>query len=514
MTLKHKPLILTILVLFAGCDDKRKTGDDSPPPLARGLDISEIALYQSIKIPLMADGQEAADRPVPIINRRDAVMRVFVTRQPEWQPRTVSAIVEFNSLAADLEPLQVDAFVDFDSVDENLDTTINIEIPGEYMLIDSGYTISLREFEDEDEESADDEDEEIELAGNSDGAMWPPEETAGVGGEDAGGPLRLVLVPVRYNADDSGRLPDTSEEQLQLYRDRFYSMYPVDEVEVTTTDPIDWGTAIDAMGTGWDQLLSRIQMLRSELGADAKEYYYGIFAPEATFAAFCGAGCVTGLSYLVTSSAASGMRAGIGIGYTGIISVDTAVHEVGHLHGREHTPCGLGGQPSDSNFPSDAAHQEADIGVWGLDVINMALKSPSDTKDFMSYCQPIWGSDYTYNGLFERVKSVNALESKGKSDASDMSDMSDGSDMSDEQWISVSIGLDGALNRGPVLSSADFSRDETMRVELLDAAGNIVEISDGFFNPYGDRVGGLVVFPPPGEEAASVRLPEHGRLEI
>jgi hypothetical protein len=485
-------LFVTFCVFLAGCGDERKSSADSLPQLVRGLDIEGIALYQSVKVPIMEQGQEVTSRPVPVINGKDSILRIFVTRQPEWRARKVSARVEVESLLADLEPLEVEIHVDFDSTDENLETTLNIDIPGKYMLIDSGFSVSLYEVEDED---GDDGESEIEIAGNSDSAVWPLEGKAAFGGDDAGGPLKIVLVPVRYNADGSGRLPDTSEEQLKLFRDRFYTIYPVDEVDVGVVDPIDWDTALTAMGVGWDQLLSRIQTLRNDLGADPKEYYYGIFTPADTFAAFCGMGCVTGLSYLVTSATASGMRAGIGIGYNGIISVDTSIHEMGHLHGREHSPCGLGGQPSDPNFPSDAAHQEADIGVWGLDVINMALKSPSEVKDFMSYCQPIWASDYTYAGLFERVQAVNALQSMHQAPRLD------------DRWLSVSIGLDGALHRGPELSSLDFSREEQTQVELLDASGQVVETVDGFFNPYGDRNGGLVVFPEPSEDVAFMRLP-------
>jgi hypothetical protein len=36
----------------------------------------------------------------------------------------------------------------------------------------------------------------------------------------------VVLVPVRYDADQSGRLPDVTSEQLQRYEDILMAYYP------------------------------------------------------------------------------------------------------------------------------------------------------------------------------------------------------------------------------------------------------------------------------------------------
>ena len=41
------------------------------------------------------------------------------------------------------------------------------------------------------------------------------------------GPLRVLLVPLRYDADGSGRLPDTSPAQLQAFHDALLAMFPV-----------------------------------------------------------------------------------------------------------------------------------------------------------------------------------------------------------------------------------------------------------------------------------------------
>jgi hypothetical protein len=79
-----------------------------------------------------------------------------------------------------------------------------------------------------------------------------------------------------------------------------------------------------------------------------------------------------------------------------------AVHEIGHTHGRDHAPCGIP-DAGDLNFP----HAGAALGTWGYDLVNKKLIDPSKAKDVMSYCSPVWTSDYTFVALFDRMKSVN-----------------------------------------------------------------------------------------------------------
>jgi hypothetical protein len=42
-------------------------------------------------------------------------------------------------------------------------------------------------------------------------------------------------------------------------------------------------------------------------------------------------------------------------------------------------------------------------GVYGFDFGAMKLIKPKPYRDVMSYCTPIWISDYTYSALFERL---------------------------------------------------------------------------------------------------------------
>jgi hypothetical protein len=88
------------------------------------------------------------------------------------------------------------------------------------------------------------------------------------------------------------------------------------------------------------------------------------------------------------------------VGYLGRAEA-TFVHEVGHNHGRRHTPCG---NPAgvDPEYPRAGAL----IGDWGWDVVDDVLVDPSRARDFMSYCGPEWVSDYSFSALFERHRKI------------------------------------------------------------------------------------------------------------
>ncbi len=88
-------------------------------------------------------------------------------------------------------------------------------------------------------------------------------------------------------------------------------------------------------------------------------------------AQFCGGGCVAGLG-MIGGSQDAYSRAAIGLGYSGEIATETAVHEIGHTHGRQHSPCG-GAQGTDPAYP----YQDGSIGVWGYDLLDKNSSLPA-----------------------------------------------------------------------------------------------------------------------------------------
>jgi len=74
-------------------------------------------------------------------------------------------------------------------------------------------------------------------------------------------------------------------------------------------------------------------------------------------------------------------------------------HEIGHVLGLKHGPCGTTGGWVDTNYPAyepyeTPAAKTASIGEYGLDINSGNINIPTMFKDFMSYCGPAWISLY------------------------------------------------------------------------------------------------------------------------
>lgn len=466
-----------------GGGDDDDTDDIQAGPLVDDVQITAIDLYQAVRVRVMENGEELTTYPVRVVSNRDAVMRIFVQRDADFTPREVYARVDFED--SSLEPVQQQFTIDADSTESDIFSTLNLAIPSDRLQGEISYQVSLRE-----------------ISGNSDGsdsgAVWPSGGYASLATESNGAPVQLVLVPVRYNADGSGRLPDTSDAQLGLYEEMMYTTYPVTGIDVILREPMDWSGAITAFGGGWSNLLNAIADLRNTDGATTEQYYYGLFAPADSLNEFCSMGCVAGMSNVAMNPSDSWARVSIGLGFPGETSASTMIHEVGHAHGREHAPCGLGPQPSDPGYP----YAGAVIGEWGLDIENVSLKEPSTFKDFMSYCDPYWVSDYTFDALFERVAAVNAL-----------ADVEPSADLAG-RWLSISVDLYGQVELGPDLDLLLPPEGEVTTVELLDEDGVVVDEAPGVWRPFADLPGGLVLFPEPQPEIVAARLPGYPSVAL
>jgi hypothetical protein len=88
-------------------------------------------------------------------------------------------------------------------------------------------------------------------------------------------------------------------------------------------------------------------------------------------------------------------RAGVSIGDPSVLA-----HELGHNLSLDHAPCGVDG---DASFP----YPQAATGEWGWDAMSGDL-FPPDHKDLMSYCQPVWISDYSFGEALDFRESSSA----------------------------------------------------------------------------------------------------------
>lgn len=431
-------------------------------PLATELSVTGVVLYQAVGIPLMSNGTEIVQRNAPVIMGKDAMLRVHVSPKAGWLPRSVTAWLELYGSSGLVATYSSTLEVTAASDDKKLATTFNFDIPGARMTGDLGYRISLREKS-----------PSAQFPGTPGAAAWPNVGVAQFDAEDSRGNFKFTLIPYRYN----GRLPDTSEQQLQRFRDRFTS-YPTPNIEITVHAPLDHSGTFDAQGNGWNQLLNKVCGLRQNEKPARNNYYYGLISPAADLTTFCANGCTAGLAYMLADPNDNPWRCGIGLGFTGVTAADTALHELGHTLGREHAPCGSPGSV-DKFFP----YANATIGVRGYEMPRKALREANIYKDFMSYCSPVWISDYTYNALFDRIRYVNAmplvLPPKGFP----------------ERWQSIVVEADGSLHIGAKLKLESPPSGTPTSVYLLDGAGTRIGTAKGYLYQADHVPGGSLVVP-------------------
>lgn len=451
------------------------TGGPALAP-ADGVTITRVEIYQGLQNTLMKDGAPLSPALPTVIGRR-AVFRVFY--QATGSVNNVTARL---TLGEGEDPTVIEEVVDLSGMsnESSLASTINLTVQAEQMT-SSSYRVDLLQ-------------ERAETSGTNTEAAWPTdaEELADLPLANPNGPLKVRLVPIQYGGDGSGRLPDTSGSQLQLYEDFFFNNYPVGAVELTVDEPFMWNDSVFPNGGGWGQLLDAITNYRQASGMPSDQYVYGIFMPADDFGQYCAGGCISGLANLA-GDGAGGMRAGIGLGFPGDGSVETAVHEIGHTHGRQHTPCGTFGD-NDPNFPNDPAHEEASIGVWGYDLINDMLVTP-DRKDFMSYCDPTWVSDYTYLALLDRIQAVNMLSADVRGRGGD------GAEAQPEvTYQQVSFEGDGTSRWHPPVTVRGPLEGARRRVTIRDESDE--RQLDAVFVPYDHLDGGRLLYPSqsPGQE--------------
>ena len=341
---------------------------------AGGIQVVGVEINQAVNVPLVVDNL-AVEQDLPVIAGRDAIIRVHVEPTAAWQTRAITARVTLRQDGLVVGAAQADFTPNRSSEEGDLATTGNVRIDGD-MLVEG-----LIDFE-------------VELleapgasgSGSSANAHWPRSDSDGATLEVSYNvpALRMYIVPIQWDTDGSGKLPDTSPAAIERYRAAMMQVYPVADVEIEVGEPLPWNTPnlIDSV------TLSAVANLRSERNIDDSQYVYGLLNTGGP------------LSNPVGLSGGTSMRAAIGFSYDMSGGAgDTIIHEVGHSHGLPHAPCGGAAGP-DPDYPYD----EGSIGAYGYDLATDTLLAPSTHVDMMTYCTPRWISDYNYEKIYQETQ--------------------------------------------------------------------------------------------------------------
>ena len=355
---------------------------------AQNLTLQQIAVYQSVKIPVMQSGSEvaAASRNAAVVQGRSTMFRVFVTLGSGWVTRDLAARLTLTPAGGSAAQYFSRKSISASSVDADLSTSFQIFVPPSAMASSLTYSVEVVECSAQ--------------SGTAGQARFPASGDIDLGVKTTGG-IKIKVIPLQFNS----LLPDTSDATLAIYADYMRAMYPANDISITVGDTITAASPLDWSGT-LDQLRSK----RSTDKPAADVYYYGMIKPADTLRTYCVSTCTTGIGFVVTSAtgttAGSG-RAAMGVAFADSASAQTMAHEVGHNHGRNHAPCSTAGTISgvDSAYPYSGGL----IGSWGYDARTQKLFDPTKTSDIMGYCNTKWISDYTYSGITTRVAAVNGV---------------------------------------------------------------------------------------------------------
>lgn len=457
---------------------------ESPPAVdlrARHIRIREVAIYQAVKVPLVKDGEAVVERNAPVVVGKEAFVRVFVEPLQGFTPRKLEAELTLRSAESAVESVIVQQDIAEASRENSLNSTINFDVPASSVTGDLRWAVTLRELE-----------PNAVVGPVDDDARFPQQEDVleKLVPRDAG-PLRVMIVPYKYNADGSGRMPDMSDEQIERYRSYLYAYYPVTEVLFEIHEPVEYSRSLGP-STGWESWLDSHCALRTSEKPDPKLLYFGVIAPTASAREYRGG--TAGISYLPGPAANFG-RCSVGLGFTGEQSAFVMTHELGHSLGLPHAPCGVSGGP----YP----YAEGKIGSWGFGLDSRTLKAPQEHYDLMSYCNPTFISDYNYQRVFERVRYLNLQFARiGNTDGP-------------ERYLRVLQRSDGTrevvgLNR---FDEAPGGSEELRDVRLFDEQGAQIESSRAsYFIPMAEEGAGSWFIPDVG--AHSVAFESNERMDL
>lgn len=203
----------------------------------------------------------------------------------------------------------------------------------------------------------------------------------GYDGPDPINPAATLTVPAPGLAD----LQATAAWALRIMPVASEAIY---EVAATLTRTVALtGTATNGGCTqAWLDLNAAIAQARLNDGNRADRLYYGLLAVGFPNSSNNG-GCQS-----------SGVSSGFANG--GI----AMAHEIGHMCGLRHAPCGPVGTSADPDYPAYEpydmpAARLASIGEYGLDVSNGTIFSPAVARDYMSYCGNQWISLFNNDRL-------------------------------------------------------------------------------------------------------------------
>jgi hypothetical protein len=434
-------------------------GGEGQPPAPETLAITKVAVYQATEVTLLRDGALVPPN-APVVANREALVRVWVRPDPVWTARTIAGELDVTA-GTSSRVAKAAREVDAASTDDDLGSTFTFALRANEVTDTAKLSVTLREANGVDELD-----------------RWPKGLDFTLGAQSSKGDFLVTVVPLVVG----GHAPDLGVQTLARFQRYLSHVYPASDVDMTVRAAVTFAGTLASDGTGWDDALDALLATRDADAPAPNVYYYGVLTPAATFGQYCTGGCIVGLSNVAGPDEVE-YRGAIGTGYFGgnadTSSPETMAHELGHALGRDHAPCG---DPDDVDL--DYPYLAGQIGVLGYD--GKLLLDKDGYRDEMSYCVPVWISDYTWSGIFERIRYVNgggaALRVVGAAPAA-------------QRYRTLLLRADGSMHWGHERHLAAPPGGALRTVELLDASGAVITVVAASFAAFDHLAGGFLNVP-------------------
>jgi len=329
------------------------------------FDIPRAYITQSV---------QRSDGSVPLVAGRAGLLRVFARANAltDAHPPVRARIYQDGVLVA-THHLAAPGSIPVAANEETYATSWNVVLPGELIQPGMSFIVDV------------DPDDTVVEANEGDN-VYPHDGVPHVPGVRNAAPFMARLVPVLQSAN--GLVGEVNEGNLASWVQRTYTLYPLAEMDVDIRSPYTFtGALASTYDSTWNRLLQEILAL--QITEASRRYYYGVIKPSYTRGG-------AGYGYV-------GLPAAIGVDWSAI-RAETLAHEWGHNFGRLHVDCGGPANP-DPAYP----HAGGTVVHPGWDVRTGEFVPSSGRYDLMSYCEPTWSSDYTYEAVLNYREAETAV---------------------------------------------------------------------------------------------------------